>query len=578
LSVLRHHAWLRVAVRLLLFLVSVELSLALAAFLLERLELRAAPPSAEIVCIGDSNTFGIGAPAGRSYPDQLQELLAAAGDPRRVANLGVPGFCTRQIVDRLEETCRGSPPACVVFLGGFNDMNRAADLLRADSEEPSLGQRIGAAFLHLRTVRVARAAWSVVRGDRAHREYGGADATALPPAAGVPRERWAAEFARARAAGPAALGDWLQMLWRTQDPAWMRAAFDALRARPDFDATKRLFRYPVDEVEWELAWLGGAPLPPLAPHPESREADAYARYAAACGDLAGGRLDAARRRFSSEDRIDNGPWGRCLQRTLAAWALLMERDWRAADRELAAALADSRDLSPQVALPALLGATALAHVLSEDPAARLADSASRAGRPANEWRDRGWWDDDPIGREWMAVAEFADAVKGGTAAEREATLARARKRFQEPRTKPLRWVLAHPGATLDELRAGLELEPCRVAWMGVCPILFRMVGGEEFARIVAPEHDRLERSAREHGFRVVVLTYLADDNAFVNERLRTVAAEKRWALADVHARLALSDVYADDRRTHFSPDRSHPNEAGYALEARAVFDALRAAH
>jgi len=37
----------------------------------------------------------------------------------------------------------------------------------------------------------------------------------------------------------------------------------------------------------------------------------------------------------------------------------------------------------------------------------------------------------------------------------------------------------------------------------------------------------------------------------------------------------LSDLYADERRTWFSPDRSHPNEAGYALEARAVFDALR---
>ena len=577
MSVLRHHAWLRVAVRLALLLVSLELSLALAAFLLERLELRAAPPSAEIVCIGDSNTFGIGAPAGRSYPDQLQELLAAAGDPRRVANLGVPGFNTRQIVDRLEESCRGSPPACVVFLGGFNDMSRAAALLRTDAAEPSPGQRIGAALLHLRTVRVARAAWSVVRGDRAHREFGGADATDLPPAAGVPRERWNAEFARARAAGPAALGDWLQMLWRTQDPAWMRAAYDATRARPDFDATKRLFRYPVDEVEWELAWLEDAPLPPLPRRPESRDADAYARHAAACADLAEGRLDAARRHFTSAERIDDGPWGRCLQRTLAAWALLLERDWRAADRELAAALADSRDLSPQLALPALLGATGLAHVLSEEPATRLADSASCAGRPVNEWRDRWWWDDDPVGREWMAVAEFADAVKGGTAEERAAALARAHQRFRTPRTKPLRWVLAHPGATLDELRAGLDLEPCRVAWMGVCPILFRLVGGEEFARIVAPEHDRLERIAQEHGFRVVVLTYLADA-AFINARLRTVAAEKRWALADVHARLALPDLYANEGHTYFSADGAHPNEAGYALEARAVFDALRAAH
>lgn len=577
MSVLRHHAWLRAAVRVALLLVSLELSLALAASLVERMELRAAPPSAAIVCVGDSNTFGVGAPPGRSYPDQLQELLAAAGDPRRVANLGIPGLSTRQIVDRLEESCRGSSPECVVFLGGFNDQNRAADLLRTNAAEPSPGARIGAALRCLRTVRVARAAWSVVRGDRAQREWGGADATDLPPAASVPRDRWDAEFARARAAGSAALGDWLQMVWNAQDPAWMREAFDALRAQPDFDATTRLFRYPVDEVGWELAWLEGSPLPALPRRPDQPEADAYARHAAACVDLAEGRLDAARRHFKSEDCVADWPWGRCVQRTLAAWTLLMGRKWRAAERELADALAASRDLSPHVAMPALLGATGLAQVLSEDPAARLADSASCAGRGADEWRERWWWEDDPVGREWMAVAEFADAVKAGTAEERAAALARVRQRFKAPRSKPLRWVLAHPGATLDELRAGLELEPCRVAWMGVCPILFRMVGAEEFARIVAPEHDRLARLAQEHGFRVVVLTYLAADDTFINARLRTLAAERRWALADVHARLALPDLYADDRRTYFSADRAHPNEKGYALEARAVFDALRAA-
>ena len=530
-----------------------------------------------IVCAGDSNTFGIGAATGRSYPDQLQELLRAAGDARRVVNLGVAGFGSRQIVDRLESAVQGAPPACVVFLGGFNDTTRAAELLKVRSSDLPLRERLVAAALQLRIVRVARATWHLSKGDLARREFGGADPTELPLSASVPRERWGAEFARARAAGSGELGDWLQTFWLAQIPERMRVAFDALRAQPDFDAAKKLLRYPVEAVEWELAWLESGEARPLPEFHAGPEADAFARYAQGCRDLAEGRLEAARRRFTSDDRIDDGPWGRCLHRTEAAWALLMGRDWDAAGRELAAALAASRSISPHVALPALLGATALAHVLGADPAARLADFTKGVEDAPGEWRDMYGWDDDPVGREWMAVAEFADAVKGGTAAERETALARAHGKHPKPRTRPLRWVLAHSAATLDAVRAGLEIEPCRVAWMGICPILFREIGSVEFAALTAVQHDRLERLAKEHGFSVVVLTYLVDDVAFVNERLRSVAAEKGWPLADVHARLALPDLYADDRRTYFSADRAHPNEAGYALEARAVFDALRAA-
>ena len=568
------HASLRWLLRLLLLLVSIEGTLRLGSCLLEKFELRSGSGAgADLLCVGDSNTFGIGAPPGASYPDQLQALLAAAGDRRKVANLGVPGFGSRQIVDRLEAALANARPSAVLFLGGYNDTTRSADLLSVGVPPPerSLLQRLLAAVGSMRTVRVMVAAYRIARHDRAHSEYGGASATALPVAEGVPHAKWRVEFARARAAGSAALADWLQMFWRTQIPERMHAAFDELRAQPDFAKVADLFHYPLEEVEWELRWLETGEARELAgPFPDG-DALRFAGYAAACRELSEGRIEEARRAFLAGPPLNDLPWGKVASQVEVAWATLLARRFGDARRELSAALAASCAISPKLAEPALLGASVLSHLLSSD-AARCVDAPDF---DAKRWEALCSYYHDPVGREWMAAAELVDAAKGGDDAARAAVLDKTRGRFPTVRTRPLRWLLAHPAVSFAAIRDGIELEPCRFAWMGVCPILFRSVGEQEFATLTGIQHDRLERLAREYRFEVVVLTYLADDSAMINARLRTVAAEKGWTLADVHAAHPLDEIYADDRRRCFSDDRAHPNSAGYALEARAAFDALR---
>lgn len=76
-----------------------------------------------VLCIGDSFTFGIGALAGFSYPEQLAGLLdGAAGEASvEVMNLGVPGDNSSQVLRRLEGLLPVVRPQVVVILVGTNN-------------------------------------------------------------------------------------------------------------------------------------------------------------------------------------------------------------------------------------------------------------------------------------------------------------------------------------------------------------------------------------------------------------------------------------------------------------------------
>ncbi len=84
------------------------------------------PSQYTILCVGDSVTFGIGAPRTQSYPAQLERLLNAEESKRTYAviNRGRPGQNTAQLLETLEGDIREVEPDIVTVLtGGANQAN-----------------------------------------------------------------------------------------------------------------------------------------------------------------------------------------------------------------------------------------------------------------------------------------------------------------------------------------------------------------------------------------------------------------------------------------------------------------------
>jgi len=84
------------------------------------------PAQCTILCVGDSVTFGLGAPRTESYPAQLQRLLNTVAPQKKfnVINRGRPGQNSAQLLMRLEEYLREIEPDIVtVLIGGANQSN-----------------------------------------------------------------------------------------------------------------------------------------------------------------------------------------------------------------------------------------------------------------------------------------------------------------------------------------------------------------------------------------------------------------------------------------------------------------------
>jgi lysophospholipase L1-like esterase len=89
---------------------------------------RSKPPGVyRILCIGDSCTFGSGAGDQKTWPAQLQSLLASRHPDRtiEVINAGVPGFTSYQGRRLLETEGWGLDPDLVLFAAGYNDQFNA---------------------------------------------------------------------------------------------------------------------------------------------------------------------------------------------------------------------------------------------------------------------------------------------------------------------------------------------------------------------------------------------------------------------------------------------------------------------
>jgi hypothetical protein len=188
-----------------------------------------APGERRIVCLGDSNTYGVHLPASESYPAQLQALLdREPGQPWRVVNLGYPGQNSAQVRWHLADNIAAYEPDLLVVWIGINDcwslaLSHLWEL--PDREEPPGGlagllwksralklARIGAAKLADR--------WELsVRGDVDRAE-------ARSEVAGV-----AASGARGAGAGAAELWLPLRKARPTTDEMRARLALDLERIR-----------------------------------------------------------------------------------------------------------------------------------------------------------------------------------------------------------------------------------------------------------------------------------------------------------------------------------------------------------
>lgn len=84
---------------------------------------RSGDPGYRILSVGDSYTFGTGAPKGDSYPEQLERILRRAHPDRRysVINRGVPGRNTSELASRLESMLSAYRPDLVIVLIGHNN-------------------------------------------------------------------------------------------------------------------------------------------------------------------------------------------------------------------------------------------------------------------------------------------------------------------------------------------------------------------------------------------------------------------------------------------------------------------------
>jgi len=95
------------------------------------------PSGENIICFGDSLTYGTGAEESSSYPAQLERLL---GTP--VINAGIPGDTTARALQRLDDDVLSRAPRIVLITLGGNDFKNGVPLDDAFANLDTIARRI----------------------------------------------------------------------------------------------------------------------------------------------------------------------------------------------------------------------------------------------------------------------------------------------------------------------------------------------------------------------------------------------------------------------------------------------------
>ncbi|MDP8257111.1 MAG: SGNH/GDSL hydrolase family protein [Candidatus Alcyoniella australis] len=134
------------------------------------------PDSTLIICLGDSHTYGVGAPKGRDYPTTLELVLneRAGMQGFAVLNLGQPGHNSSDALLELESFIEQSPvkPDLLVLCVGKNNMNslRNASILPEHVREMSLPERLDYMLAHSGAYRISKMTIQRFRELRADRD------------------------------------------------------------------------------------------------------------------------------------------------------------------------------------------------------------------------------------------------------------------------------------------------------------------------------------------------------------------------------------------------------------------------
>ncbi|HBD07408.1 MAG TPA: arylesterase [Syntrophobacteraceae bacterium] len=75
------------------------------------------PVGENIICFGDSLTYGTGASQGQDYPSQLATMIS-----KPVINKGIPGDTTSSALARLDQDVLSQSPQIVLLTLGANDL------------------------------------------------------------------------------------------------------------------------------------------------------------------------------------------------------------------------------------------------------------------------------------------------------------------------------------------------------------------------------------------------------------------------------------------------------------------------
>lgn len=116
-----------------------------------------------ILCLGDSNTYGLYLAAQESWPSQLQQVLERQTPGRyQVVNLGFPGTPTSRIAQNLDAFLGQFSPTIVVVMAGVNDLIYGAVDATDSSQRSALEKLRAFTTTNVRTYR----AWLLWRRGR----------------------------------------------------------------------------------------------------------------------------------------------------------------------------------------------------------------------------------------------------------------------------------------------------------------------------------------------------------------------------------------------------------------------------